>query len=243
VEGDRLLLNVGGQDGAGIVAFDPETGKEIWRATDDEASYSSPVAAPIRGQPAFLALTRSHLVALAARDGQLLFQHPFRPPIRASVTAASPLVIGDLAFISASYNTGAALLRLTDPKPEVVWAGDDILSNHYATSVHHAGYLYGFDGRQEQGCNLRCVELATGQVRWSEERFGAGTLIRAHDTLLILTEKGELLQAPASPEKFQPRQRAQILGFGTRAYPALADAKLYARDKRNLVCVDLGGAP
>jgi hypothetical protein len=105
--------------------------------------------------------------------------------------------------------------------------------------VHHDGFLYGFDGRQEQGCNLRCVELKTGKVRWSQDRFGAGTITQARDHLLVLTEKGELICALATPREFKPVARAQILPFGVRAYPAIADGLFYARSGEKLVCLDL----
>jgi len=155
------------------------------------------------------------------------------------VSAATPLIIDDRIFISASYGAGAALLQFKESGPEKLWSGDDILSNHYATSMHHKGFLYGFDGRQEQGCNLRCVELKTGKIRWSQDGFGAGSILLAHDQLLILTEKGELIRAPATPVEFRPNARAQILPFTVRAYPALANGLLYARSKDKLVCLDL----
>jgi hypothetical protein len=63
---------------------------------------------------------------------------------------------------------------------------EDVLSNHYATSVVFQGYLFGFDGRQEEGCELRCVELKTGKIRWSEFRLKAGTVMLAGDQLLVL---------------------------------------------------------
>jgi outer membrane protein assembly factor BamB len=239
VEKNALILNVGGIDGAGIVAFDRATGKVLWKATDQEASYSSPVPATIEGEPSVLILARNALVAINSASGKVLWEFPFRPHIQSSVSAATPLVIGDQVFISASYGAGATLLRLNETQPKVIWSGDGILSNHYATSVHHNGFLYGFDGRQEQRCNLRCVELATGKIRWSEDHFGGGTLIASDDKLLILSERGELILARASPEKFAPIARAQILGVDCRAYPALANGLFYARDKNTLVCVDL----
>jgi outer membrane protein assembly factor BamB len=239
-EGSVVIVNIGGRNGAGIAAFDRTTGKVIWKATDDEASCSSPTAAAINGSPCALVLTRSELVALDPANGRIRFQYPFRPPMQASVTAATPLVIDDLIFISASYGTGAALLQVQGDAVKKLWAADDILSNHYATSVHRENFLYGFDGRQEQGCNLRCVELRGGKVRWSQDGFGAGTLIMAKGDLLILTEKGELVRAPATPAGFKPAGKAQILSFQVRAHPALADGFLYARSKDQLVCVDLG---
>lgn len=239
VEGELVILNLGAPNGAGLVAFEKQTGKLRWKAATGEASYSSPVAAAFAGQRRILAVTRKNLAVVMPGDGKLLWEFPFAPRISASVSAATPLVIGDQIFISASYGAGAALLRFNETKPEVIWSGDDILSNHYATSVHHNGFLYGFDGRQEQRCHLRCVELKTGKVRWSEEHFGAGTLVVAGSTLLVLTERGELLAAPASPEKFSPVARAQILGLDCRAHAALANGLFYARDKTHLVCVSL----
>ena len=239
VEGNAVLLNIGGRDRAGIVAFDKRTGKVLWKASNDEASYSSPVVAALDGKRYALFFTRNYLAALEPVTGKVFFEFSWRPQIHASVSAATPLVIDDQVFISASYGAGAALLRFRESGLEKIWSGDDILSNHYATSVHHQGYLYGFDGRQEQGCNLRCVELKTGKVKWSQDRFGAGTLMLVSDQLLVLTERGELLRAPASPAAFKPAARAQILPFKVRAYPALADGLFYARSEDKLVCVDL----
>ena len=243
VEGDAVLLNVGGKDGAGIVAFDKNDGKVLWKATDDQASYSSPIAATINGKRLALFLTKRYLVALDPKTGKVLFQFPWQPSVQASVSAATPLAIDDLVFISASYGAGAALLKFRDTRPEKVWSGDDILSCHYATPIHHQGLLVGFDGRQEQGCNLRCVELRTGKILWTLDEFGAGSVTLINDELLILTEKGELIKAPASRDGFKPNARAQILPSNVRAYPAFADGFWYARSHDKLVCLDLRQQP
>lgn len=239
VEGKAVIVNIGGQDGHGIVAFDKSNGNILWHCTDDEASYSSPVAATFAGKRYILAFTRAGLAALEPAAGKVMFQYPFRSRSHASVNAATPLVIDDHIFLSASYQTGAALLKFNEAGPEKIWANDESLSNHYATSVYHDGFLYGFDGRQEMGPNLRCVDLKTGKVQWSEDSFGAGTLMVAGNSLLILREKGELILAPATPKEFKPAAKAQILGFECRAYPALADGLYYARSKDRMVCVKL----
>jgi hypothetical protein len=114
-----------------------------------------------------------------------------------------------------------------------------VLSNHYATSVHHNGYLYGFHGRQEFGPSFRAVELRTGTVKWSQEKFRAGSVLLAGDRLLIVREGGELLLAPASPEGLRPIARAQVLNGVVRPYPAIADGLLYLRNENTLVCLDL----
>jgi len=238
VEGDLVLLNIGGKNGAGIVAFDKATGSLRWKATDHEASYSSPVAADVNGKRFLFFLTREGLVVLSP-SGKLITEFEWRPPIHASVSAATPLIIDDYIFLSLSYDRGAVLLRFDGKQLKQVWSGDESLSNHYATSAYQDGYIYGFDGRQEQGCNLRCIDLKTGKVQWSQDRFGAGTITLLNHELLLLTERGELVRAPAAASGFKPSARAQILPFQVRAYPAIANGCLFARSKDQLVCVDL----
>jgi outer membrane protein assembly factor BamB len=244
VEGRAVLLNVGGPEGAGLVAFDTASGRVLWKCSDDEASYSSPAAATIGQRRYAFFFTRAGLVAVNPEDGKVAFQYPWRSTMEASVNAATPLIIADSVFLSASYGTGAILLRVRDNGVEKVWSGDDILSNHYATSVYEHGFLYGINGRADPGFSpapsLRCVELKTGKIRWQDDSVGASTVLLAGDQLLILTEAGELLRAPATPEAFKPGDRVQIMPTGVRAYPALADGFLYARSKDKLYCVNLG---
>jgi outer membrane protein assembly factor BamB len=236
---DRVLVNLGGRDEAGIIALNARTGEVVWKATKHEASYASPVLAPIDGSPMAIFFTREGLVALDPAEGRVRFEFPWRSRQHASVNAATPLVLGNKVLLSASYNTGAVLLDLHAGAPKPVWSGDDAISSHYASLVARDGFLYGFHGRQEYGPTLRCVEAKTGRVQWSEEGLGAGSVLLANNRLLILTDRGELCVAPATPKSFSPLNRAQVLGSGTRAFPALADGRLYARDTRQLVSLNL----
>jgi outer membrane protein assembly factor BamB len=237
--GGKLLVNVGAK-GAGIVGFDPATGKEAWRATSDPASYSSPTVAEIGGKTLAVFLTREGLVALEPETGKVRFTHPWRPRLNESVNAATPLVWKDEIFLSVSYGTGGILLRAKGDEVEEVWSNDRSLSCHYNTPVRVGEYLYGVHGRQEGGgAKLRCVEWKTGAVKWSVDRFGVASLIAVDGGLLALTEGGELVRFDASPVAFTERARAAILGSPTRAAPALADGRLFARDGGKLVCVKL----
>lgn len=238
VEAGKVLVHVGGQ-GAGIVAFDAKTGAVAWKSTNDEASYSSPTVATIAGARHAFFLTRAGLVDLDPSNGAVRFSFPFRSRSSASVNAATPLVIGNQVFISASYGTGAALLEVNGSEYKKVWANDDSMSNHYSTCVYRDGYLYGLHGRQEEGQALRCVQLKTGKVMWSVDGYGAGTVTLAGDRLLILRESGELVLAPASSDGFHSTAHQNILNKLVRAYPALADGRLYARDEKSFVCLRL----
>jgi len=246
VEGEAVIMILGGKAGAGLVAFDRKNGKVLWKTTNDEASYSSPVAATINGQQVVLAVTLSELAGVEPASGKALFGYPFRPPIRSSVTAATPVVNGNEIFISASYNTGAAMLRVAGASTmsvEKVWASEDALSCHYATPILHNGFLYGIHGRTDPGfepaASLRCIEWKSGKVQWERQNFGAATLMLVGEALLILNERGELLRVATSPTGYKETARAQVLPNQVRAHPALADGLFYARSKDKLVCLDL----
>ncbi len=239
LKGKAVFLNVGGASGKGLAAFDKDTGRLLWTATDDEASYASPIAATFGGRLHILFFSRSGLVGTDGSSGEVLFRFPWRSRNRASVNAATPLNVDDLIFLSSSYRTGAVVLRVKGRELEQLWSSDEVMSNHYATSVHHEGHLYGFHGRQEYSPSLRCVDLKTGKVRWSQDRFGSGTITLAGERLIILRENGELLLARADPKQYRQLSKARILTGTVRAYPALADGLLYARNQDTLVCVDL----
>jgi outer membrane protein assembly factor BamB len=238
VEGGNVIANVGGKK-AGIVAFDAKTGKVAWTATTDAASYSSGVAATILGRRYAVFLTREGLIGLDPANGQVRFQRPWRARQAASVNAATPIIVGTTIFVSAEYGPGAGALQLDGTKLVDLWLSDDVLSNHYATSVFHEGILYGFHGRQEFGPVFRAVDLQSGKVLWSTARFGAGSVTLAGNRLVIVRESGELVLAAASPKSFQQIAAAQILPATVRAYPALAEGVLYMRNDDTLVAVDL----
>ena len=235
----RVLANVGGTAGAGIVALDAETGETAWKATDHEASYSSPVAARFDGRILAVFFTREGLAALEPSTGEVVYQRRWRSRSRASVNAATPIVMGDIVFLSASYGTGSIAMRLCNRKVEELWSGEDVIDNHYSSCVLAGGTLFGFHGRQEYGQSFRAADLPSGEVLWSQDRIRAGSVSRVGDRLLLLLESGELLLVAASREKFEILARAQVLARETRAFPAIADGLFFARDQDTLVCLRL----
>jgi outer membrane protein assembly factor BamB len=239
VDEGRVLMNIGGSSGAGLVAFDAANGKTLWKATDQEASYSSPVVANIDGVRHALFFTRAGLVDADPATGKIRYQFPWRARMQASVNAAAPIVVGDLVFLSASYGTGAVLLQVGANGLKQVWSSDDALTNHYATSVYKDGFLYGYHGRQEEGPSLRCVEFKTGKVRWNVDGFRAGSITLAGDRLLIQREGGELVLADASPAAYKAISTAKVLPGTVRSYPAIANGRYYVRNEKTLICLNL----
>lgn len=236
--GDRLIVQVGGPE-AGVVAFAAADGRVLWKAGADEAGYGSPVPWVRPGRRDILCFNRAGLVVLDADSGRERDRFPWRARMHASVNAASPVALGDSVFITASYATGAAMLKASEGgglKPS--WSGDESLSAHFATPVAVDGFLYGFHGRQESGPDFRCVEAATGKVRWSLERAGSGSVLAAGRRLLVLMESGEVRVLEADPRRPLERARFQAGGSGARAVPALVGERLLLRDRSHLVCLE-----
>jgi outer membrane protein assembly factor BamB len=239
VEGGAVLLNIGGEAGAGIVALNKDNGKLLWKTLDDEASYSSPVMATLQGKRRAMFFTRTGLAVVDPENGGIDFQYRWRARIHASVNAAAPLVAGERIFVTSSYNTGALVVQAGAGGYKTVWSNDTSLSSQYASVMHRDGFLYGTHGRADVPPVpvLRCVELATGKVRWSVDGFGDCLMLLCGDRLLALLESGELVLGQATPAGWREISRAQVVGSGARSQPALANGRLYVRDRNQLVCL------
>ncbi len=195
VDGDRLIVLVGGQPNSGVVAFDRNNGKVLWEAggrstwdgtinadtgqpyrwTGSEmvVSYSSPIPAVIHGRRHLLCLLRHGLLSLDPETGQEQFHYWFRARVHESVNAARPLVVGSRILLSAAYRTGSVLLEVAADGRSCseVWRDRRNLLAHWTTPIHVDGYVYGFSGRHENEGELRCIRLEDGKVMWKTSGF------------------------------------------------------------------------
>lgn len=239
VEGNRILVNAGG-DGAGVLAVDKHSGETVWKTGDDEASYSTPAVVDLDGRRVAMFLTRGGFLAVDAADGRELYRYPFRSRSYESVNAATPVVVGNRVFLSATYNTGAVLLELGSQGLTEVWRDRMAMQNHWATSLHRDGYLYGVDGRHEGQANLRCLEFLTGAVRWQSPRdLGRSGFVLAEGRLILLGERGDLALVELNPDAYREKARARVLTYPCWAPPVLSHGLLYLRNETRLICLDL----
>jgi outer membrane protein assembly factor BamB len=240
VVGDLVVVNVGGRDDAGIVAFDRRTGKTAWQRTTEAASYSSPVAVVVGERPHVLAVTRSACMLLDAGGGEVRWQFPFgkRGP---TVNAATPLALpGGRLFVTASYGVGCVCAEFDAAAARPLWQGEEPLATQYCTPLAIDGHLYGIDGRDDgPPADLVCADLKTGRVLWRERGFGYGTLLAADGRLLAAKTGGELVLLQATPAGVETRGRCRPLPGTLRALPALSRGRLYLRDDTTLICLDL----
>lgn len=244
VFGERVFVCLGGRQGSAVVALDAKSGETVWTFGDDRVSYASPVLAKIGGKQQLLVLTRLRIVSLSL-NGEPLWSSRFGKD-GLTVTACSPLVIGDKVFLTASYNIGAQLLDLTSGEPRIQWSDDNTLSSQYTNVVHRDGLLFGTHGREDAGrAEFRCVDAETGQVKWSQTDMGVAHVILAGERMLVQrVQDGELLLLKVTGDRFTELGRITVSEDQLRAPPAFANGRLYVRtnnrrDEGKLLCLPL----
>jgi outer membrane protein assembly factor BamB len=244
VVGDLVIVNVGGRQDAGIVAFDRRSGDTVWQRTAEAAGYSAPVAVAVAGRPHVLAVTRSACLLLEATAGRVCWQFPFgkRGP---TVNAATPVILPDgRLFVTAAYGVGGVCAEFDASTVRPLWQGEEPLATQYCTPLLVAGHLLGIDGRDDvPPADLVCADPLTGRVLWRERDFGYGTLLAADGKLLAAKTDGELRLLRTTPSGVEVLGRCRPLPGTLRALPALSRGRLYVRDDATLICLDLAPAP
>jgi outer membrane protein assembly factor BamB len=237
-----LILNVGS---AGM-ALDKTTGRIMWQSGPENAGYSTPLPLPLppsrgrRGEFEVVMGSGKSYVSVNPKTGSKLWEIDWTT--RYGVNAAEPVAGGGSLFISSGYNKGCALLKLEGATRDIVWQNKE-LKNQLASSILIDGHLYGFDGDNTASRSpFKCVEFATGTKKWEDVGIGPGALMAANGKLIVLTGKGELVIAKASPEKFEILSRAKVLKGKCWTAPVLANGRIYCRDSAGeVVCLDARG--
>ncbi len=237
IEGDLLLVESLGAEGKAYAALDKASGEVRWTTGEPnpQGSYNSPMAITMGGGRQFVYVGNEVVRAVDA-EGQELWSHPWPP----GETHAMPIYIPpDRFFVSGAEGAGAALLQVKSEgdgfKVEEVWT-NRIMRNHFSSSILHEGHIYGFDN-----ATLKCISLETGEQQWAKRGFGKGSLIYADGHLIVLSDRGRLVQAEATPEGYVEQGRTQALDGKCWTAPTLAGGKLYVRSHSEMVSYDLNG--
>lgn len=259
IERDLVIVQIGGEDGACLVAFDKKTGRERWKALDDQASYSAPIVVEQGGNRVLVCYTGDNVVGLDPDSGKVHWKHPF-PPRQMVIGIASPVFDRGRLFVS-NFFDGSLMLQLSEDGQSVkkLWqrAGQDekntdALHSIISTPILRDDHIYGVDSYGE----LRCLNAATGDRLWESlkagphERWGTIHLVEHGDRTWMFNEKGALIIAELSPQGYREIDRALLIdptreqlpsrrGGVTWAHPAFADKHIFARNDKELVCASL----
>jgi outer membrane protein assembly factor BamB len=246
VEGDHVLVMVGGK-GAGVVAFERKTGAVAWKALDDRASYSSPIGFGQGKDRQAVFLTAAGLVAFRPSDGKVLWQFPLEDKLMES--SSTPLKTGDL-LLAGSITLGSIGVRLEEKggetKAREAWKNEALtcyFSSPVAIDEEHVFLITNSNPLrfEKPVATLRCIESKTGKEKWNKPAVGKyhAAMIRTGDgKVLFLDDASNLILIDPNPKEYRELARSKLCGE-TWAHPALADGKLYVRDEKELMCVQL----
>jgi len=252
IDGNRLVCMVGGK-GTTVVAFDKDSGKEIWRAlTAREPGYCPPMIYEAAGKRQLIIWHAEAMNGLDPETGKVYWSLPL--DVFMGMAIATPRKEGDALFVAAVKDL-SALVRLgaKQPTAEVVWRGSKQLglSPIFATPFFDGKFIYGNVG---DGL-LACIKADTGERIWEtlapnknqKARGGDIFIVKNGDRFFLVTDQGDLVFARLSPKGYQEISRAHLLDttyttWGRNilwSHPAFAQRCVYARNDKEIICVSL----
>ena len=239
VSDGKVIVDTGSKDGA-LVAMNAKTGDLVWRGGSDEAGYASPMLRANKPTE-ILVFNRSGLCSFLLADGKPLYR--FQHKTRYGINVAQPLDTGNSILISSAYGKGSALVDVSGRTAKAVWETESF-SSQMASLVKKDNYAYGIHGQtggRAKYATLCCLDIWKGSTRWEQKGFGLGSVILVGDTLVILSDSGELALAEANPAGYMEKARFQVLG-GKDSWtpPSYSNGRLYCRSSRgDVVCMGM----
>jgi len=250
IEGDLLILMLGGKGGAGIVALDRNTGREVWRALDEPVTWSSPIVIDAGGVRQLIVWTQQSVSSLNPVNGKLYWRE-------ATSTGGSPGTAGvsTPVFKNDYLLVSGWMFQLERDRPagKTLWPESKGVSRRILSDTSTGVVLGDYVYSAKAGGDFLCLKAATGEEIWrtntvTDQKNGASVHVTLHEDIAFLfNDRGELIQARLSPGGYQEISRAKLIEptspFGTRklawAAPAFAHQNAYVRNDRELICVSL----
>lgn len=238
---DLVVVSPGGMHHESLAAYDLASGKRIWQAGTDPAGYGSAMLATLAGQRQILILNAPGVSAHDPQTGRILWTHPWENSVRTNCSQPVPLDDASL-LVTSGYGQGSTRLRVSRSaartfRVETTWTSRG-LRTKFSSAVALDGFAYGLD----DGI-LACVDLANGQTRWKQGRYGHGQILLARELLLIQAESGDVVLVRARPDRHQELARIHALHGKTWNTHALAGRYLLVRNDHEAACWRLPCAP
>lgn len=256
VDGQKLICLVGGA-GSVAVAFDKDTGQELWRAlTAREPGYAPPMIYEFGGQRQLILWHPESVNGLDPETGRVLWTH--RAQVRTGMSIATPRQLGDRLFLTSFYS-GSLMLRIqAGAAPEVLWQtakasekDTEMLHSVMSTPVVLADHIYGSCSYGE----FRCLKTATGERVWEtfapttgkSERWGTAFIVAQGNRYFLFNEQGDLIIARLTSERYEEVSRVRLIEPNNHdprrpvvwSHPAFANRSIYARNDAEIICASL----
>jgi outer membrane protein assembly factor BamB len=239
VDGQRIIVGVGGRPGASVVCFDKASGKVLWKSQDDIPGYSGPAVATLAGVKQVVSFTADGLLGLDAQSGRLLWRTAVRTAFSRHVT--TPVACGDMVVIS-SHEAGLLGFRISPAgagmKVQQAWVRMDLAIN-FSSPVLVGQHIFGLGPKKK----LFCLDIRTGQETWAKSGVLASpaafvSLLVMKDNLFVLGDSGQAYLVAADPKECRVISSAKVCGRNW-CNPAYVDGKLFTRDHESLRCLEV----
>jgi outer membrane protein assembly factor BamB len=266
VDGDRLIAIVGGEPDALVVAFNKQTGEELWHAVNvvGEMGYAQPVIYDAGGARQLIVWHAAALVSLNPETGAVYWEQPWE--VGAGMSVATPVRDGNFLLVSQFYN-GSMMMRLDTDRPSatMLWKGSsrselpdetDGLHSMITTPIVRGNYVYGVGSYGE----LRGLSARTGERLWvsgemtAQARWGTAYMVQQGDRYFVSNDDGDLIIARFTPEGYIEHDRTSLIeatsssGYGPQrrfdravswSHPAYANRHIVQRNDKEILRASL----
>ena len=229
---DLVIAYTGAGNGKSLVGFDKRTGETKWTVFDNGSAHSSPTLMPIAGGQQIVQIMPQQIAAVRP-SGEILWRFEWT-----QFNISQPVFVPpNMVFASTGNDVGSVLLEVKhegagfEARPR--WRMRQ-MRNSWGSSVFFEDHIYGFDN-----ATMRCIEASSSETRWAKRGLGKGSLIVADGLLIVLSDQGVLALAEATPEEYRELARMNVLEGPTWTAPSIADGKLFLRNHKEMVCIDL----
>ncbi len=254
IDGNKLIILAGGE-GSHCVALNKDTGVEIWRTgTATEQGYSPPLIIQHAGVRQLIICSPDSIYSVNPETGKQYWLQEYKGDNGSIIM--TPIQLGNFLFVG-GYNNKNILLELAADKPgaKTVWR-DQAKKGISPVNVQPFlmdGKIFGLD----QSGDLRCFDIPSGDIQWTtpqplgERKVGSGTvfLVRAGSTdkFWMFAETGDLIIGQITAKGFTELSRMHVIDATNNAFgrevawcaPAYANKRMYVRNDKELICVDL----
>jgi outer membrane protein assembly factor BamB len=236
---DTIIALVGGK-GHGLMAFDQATGRVVWKSGDMDCSYSSPVMASVDGEDHLVAYMAGEIIGASPKTGEIQWSLVHRNPTNANCIC-TPIACPNncIYFVNGGDAAGGKMVRLEKKggkiQPSEVWCNTK-LSGGITDVVRIGDYFYGGNGR---GFFVG-FHAKTGQIVWQERGYPSARAVAADGKLIVLDQDGRLTLVTATPGGLVQHGRTTLLEKEAWSAPTLIGTKLYLRDRKMIMGVELG---
>jgi hypothetical protein len=246
---DRILILLGSEGGevaSGVLCFHYHTGTLLWARHNYEPIYASPIIITVGGQDQLVVVEPTSVAGMDPLSGEVHWERPFQNEQKTNCATPNWDPKSGILFVSSAYGMGSVALQLTRDDAgatsvEELWRNTKI-QVHHGSTVLVGGYIYGASGSFGPAF-VSAINVHTGQIAFRQRGFAKANVIYGDGKLIVLDEDGKLAIAPARSDGFNPTAQAQILEKTAWTAPTLVGNRLYLRDKKRIVALEIGPPP